>query len=232
MAVIDTLDTYWQEISHIPALSEADEQALAVRISQGDDKAVERLVTANLRYVVALARQFAEKGEVSMSDLISEGNMAMLIAARKWDPAKQPRFVAYASYSVRKAMMAALPQQGPMMTLPKSTTSTPQDLRRMSTDAPVHPGQKNTLGDMLRAGKPMTDDGAELADTSYALSQAISHLNERERDIMTHYYGIGVDDQMTMTEIAQRMDLKRERVRQIRKTAERKLRRILKNKEV
>ena len=78
----------------------------------------------------------------------------------------------------------------------------------------------------------MTDDGAELADTSYALSQAISHLNERERDIMTHYYGIGTDDQMTMAEIAQHMDLKRERVRQIRKTAERKLRRIMKNKEI
>ena len=158
--------------------------------------------------------------------------MAMLMAARKWDPAKQPRFVSYASYSVRKAMMAALPQQGPMITLPKAATATPQDLRRMSTDAPVHPGQKNTLGDMLRAGKPMTDDGAELADTSYALSQAISHLNERERDIMTHYYGIGTDDQMTMAEIAQHMDLKRERVRQIRKTAERKLRRIMKNKEI
>lgn len=213
MAVIDTLDAYWQEICRIPSLTEDEERALAVRIKQGDEKAVDRLVTANLRYVVALARQMSEHSEVSINDLISEGNVAMLVAARRWDPDKEPRFVSYAAYSVRKAMTAA---------------DEPQDIRRMSTDGPLHPGQKNTFGDMLRAGKPMTDDGAEMAETSYAISVAMNSLNERERDVMMHFYGIGTDAQMTMAEIGERMDLKRERVRQIRKTAERKLRRIMK----
>jgi RNA polymerase primary sigma factor len=74
----------------------------------------------------------------------------------------------------------------------------------------------------------MTDDGAEISETNYAITLAFDHLNERERQIMTHFYGIGTTDQMTMAEIGERMNLKRERVRQIRKTAERKMRRIMK----
>lgn len=215
MAVIDTLDAYWQDISNIKPLTAEEEKALAARIKEGDERAVDRLVTANLRYVVAMARQISEKSEVSMNDLISEGNMAMLVAAKKWDPEKEPRFVSYASYGVRKAMMAA-------------DADEPQDIKRMSTDAPLHPGQKNNFGDMLKAGKPMTDDGAELAETSYAISVAMNHLNEREQEVMKHFYGIGTDEQLTMAEIGEKMELKRERVRQIRKTAERKMRRIMK----
>ena len=215
MAVIDTLDAYWQDISNIKPLTAEEEKALAARIKEGDDRAVDRLVTANLRYVVAMARQISEKSEVSMNDLISEGNMAMLVAAKKWDSEKEPRFVSYASYGVRKAMMAA-------------DADEPQDIKRMSTDAPLHPGQKNNFGDMLKAGKPMTDDGAELAETSYAISVAMKHLNEREQEVMKHFYGIGTDEQLTMAEIGEKMKLKRERVRQIRKTAERKMRRIMK----
>ena len=163
-----------------------------------------------------------------MSDLISEGNMAMLVAAKKWEPEKEPHFVRYASYGVRKAMMAAIPQQGPMVTMPKNGMTDQRQMKRFSTDAPVHPGQTNTLGDMLKAGKPMTDDGAENNEMSYAITLAFDQLNERERRIMTHYYGIGTTEQMTMAEIGEKMNLKRERVRQIRKTAERKMRRIMK----
>jgi RNA polymerase primary sigma factor len=228
MAVIDTLEAYWQDIANIPQLSEQEESKLAERIKAGDERAVEKLVTANLRFVVAMARQLSEKGEVSMSDLISEGNMAMLLAAKKWEPEKEPHFVRYASYGVRKAMMAAIPQQGPMVTMPKNGMTDQRQMKRFSTDAPVHPGQTNTLGDMLKAGKPMTDDGAEISETNYAITLAFDQLNERERQIMTHFYGIGTTDQMTMAEIGERMNLKRERVRQIRKTAERKMRRIMK----
>lgn len=228
MAIIDTLEAYWQDIANIPQLTEQEESKLAERIKAGDVRAVERLVTANLRYVVAMARQLAEKGEVSMSDLISEGNMAMLVAAKKWEPEKEPHFVRYASYGVRKAMMAAIPQQGPMVTMPKNGMTDQRQMKRFSTDAPVHPGQTNTLGDMLKAGKPMTDDGAENNEMSYAITLAFDQLNERERRIMTHYYGIGTTEQMTMAEIGEKMNLKRERVRQIRKTAERKMRRIMK----
>lgn len=225
MAVIDK---YWEDIHNIPTLSEEEEKALARKISQGDERAIDRLVTSNLRYVVALARQMSKQGEVSMDDLISEGNMAMLLAARRWDPEKEPRFVSYASFSVKKAMTAAMAQQSPMITLPKNEAPASKDMRRMSTDAPVHPGQTNTLGDMLKAGKPMTDDGAEQADDNFAITNAMESLKEREQLVMRHFYGIGTEETMTMAEIAERMNLKRERVRQIRKTAERKMRRLMK----
>jgi RNA polymerase primary sigma factor len=226
MAVIDK---YWEDIHDIPTLSEAEEKLLAEKIAQGDDKAVDKLVTSNLRYVVALARQLSKDSEVSMDDLISEGNVAMLLAARRWNPSKDPNFVSYASQSVKKTMTAAIAQQSPMITLPKKEAAASKDMRRMSTDAPVHPGQTNTLGDMLKAGKPMTDDGAELSDDNYAITSAIAKLEEREQIIMKHFYGIGTDDTLTMAEIGEKLNLKRERIRQIRKTAERKMRRLMKH---
>ena len=113
------------------------------------------------------------------------------------------------------------------MTMPKRDAEASKGIRHFSTDTPVHPGQTNTLGDLLRAGKPDTNDMAERQEVSYALTVAMKSLNERERKVIAAYYGIGEKDSMTMAEIGQDMDLKRERVRQIRKTAERKMRRVM-----
>lgn len=227
MQKYDTLDAYWQDIHNIPSLSDTEERELAVRIQNGDDAALDRLVTANLRFVVSIARQYAEKG-LSMDDLISEGNIALMLSARKWQPKDGERFVNHAVWEVRKAMEQALPEQGTMITLPKNTKPETRDVRRFSTDAPLHPGQTNTLGDMLKAGKPMTDDAVEDKEVSFALMQALKVLNERERIIIRDFYGIGTEGHKTMAEIASERGLKRERVRQIRKTAERKMRRVMK----
>ena len=186
------------------------------------------LYGCDLPVLLVLLLQELQELRHGLLHVFVEGNMAMLLAAKKWEPEKEPHFVRYASYGVRKAMMAAIPQQGPMVTMPKNGMTDQRQMKRFSTDAPVHPGQTNTLGDMLKAGKPMTDDGAEISETNYAITLAFDQLNERERQIMTHFYGIGTTDQMTMAEIGERMNLKRERVRQIRKTAERKMRRIMK----
>lgn len=215
MAVIER---YWEEIHKIPALTEEQERELALRIKQGEEKAVDTLVTSNLKYVVAMARQMSKQTEVSMDDLISEGNIAMLMAARRWDPEKEPRFVSYAQHSVRKAMEKV-----------NGNANLNPNLNLISTDAPFHPGQRESYGDRLKAGKPMTDDGAEQSDDNYAITRAMRLLNEREQQVMQHYYGIGTTEQMTMAEIGEQMNLKRERIRQIRKTAERKMRRLMKN---
>lgn len=227
MQSIDTLEAYWQDIKNIPTLTEEQEKSLAERIQQGDERAIERLVTGNLRYVVSVARQYVDKG-LSMDDLISEGNMAMMIAARKWKPQEGQRFVNYAIHDIRKAMEQAIPSMGPMITLPKKDKKAGSDLHRMSTDAPLHPGQTNTLGDMLKAGKPMTDDEAEDNEIGYALTVAMRYLNEREKKVLMHFYAFGTEEHLTMAEIGEKLGLKRERVRQVRKTAERKMRRILK----
>ncbi len=223
----DTLDTYWQEIHNIPSLSDEEERALAERIQQGDERAADRLVTANLRFVVSIARQYADKG-VKMDDLISEGNIALMLCARKWKPQSDGRFVNFAVHDIRKAMQEALPEQGSMVTLPRKTSAESENIRRFSTDAPLHPGQTNTLGDMLKAGKPMTNDAVEDKEVSFALQQALRSLNDREKTVVRCFYGIGTTEHLTMAEIAEQIGLKRERVRQIRKTAERKMRRVMK----
>lgn len=223
----DTLDAYWQDIRNIPCLSEEEEASLAEKIKNGNERAVDKLVTANLRFVVSVARQYADKG-LSMDDLISEGNIALMTAARKWDPAQNEKFVNYAVWDIRKAMEQALPEQGSMITLPKKDNNASKQIKRFSTDAPLHPGQTNTLGDMLKAGKPMTEDEAENNEISYSLMRALHFLNDREKKVVVAFYGLGGTDHMTMAEIGEANGLKRERVRQIRKTAERKMRRALK----
>lgn len=227
MQKYDTLDAYWQDIHKIPSLSDQEERELAVRIQDGDEQALDRLVTANLRFVVSIARQYDGKG-LSMDDLISEGNIALMLSARRWQPKDGERFVNHAVWEVRKAMEQALPEQGTMITLPKTAKVEEGDVRRLSTDAPLHPGQTNTLGDMLKAGKPMTDDAVESKEVSFALTQALKVLNEREQAVIRDFYGIGTEEHKTMAEIAEERGLKRERVRQIRKTAERKMRRVMK----
>lgn len=231
MQKYDTLDAYWHDIHNIPSLTDEEERKLYEQIQAGDDKAIEKLVTSNLRYVVSIARQYAGKSdEISIDDLISEGNIALMMAARKWNPDKEPHFVNYAVYDVKKAMEQAIPAQGPMLTMPKRNPDLGKDMRKYSTDAPVHPGQTNSLGDMLKAGKPMTDDEAENDDISYSLAKVLKYLDEKEKKIIKCFYGIGTDDVKSMAEIGEEMGLKRERVRQIRKKAERRMRKLLKNK--
>lgn len=227
MKSYDILDAYWQDIKDIPVLSDEEERTLAQRIKDGDGKAVEKLVTSNLRFVVSVARQYADKG-VNIDDLISEGNLAMMVAAKKWNPKDDGRFVNYAVLDVRRAMEKALPEQGDMMTISAKGSKDAASMIRYSTDSPMRPGQTNTLGDMLKAGKPMTDDETENKELNYSLLRAMSFLNEREKMIVKAFYGIAGSEQLTMAEIAEASGFKRERVRQIRKKAERKMRRAIK----
>lgn len=228
MQSYDTLDTYWQEIHNIPQLSIEEERKLSEQIQAGNEKAIEKLVTANLRFVVSLARQYADKG-VNMTDLISEGNIALMVEARKWKPKDDERFVNHAVWAVRKAMEAAIPELGPMITLPKNGgAEEAKKMKQYSTEMPMHPGQTNTVGDMLKAGKPLTDDAAETNEISYGIVRALRFLNTREKNIIMSYYGLGGKEHLTMFEIGEELGYSRERVRQIRKTAERKMRREMK----
>lgn len=223
----DVLDRYWQEIKDIPTLTEEEEHRLAAQIQSGNERAVDRLVTANLRFVVSIARQYAND-VVGMDDLISEGNIAMMIAARKWNPQKDGRFCNYAVWDVKKAMQQALPEQGAMLTLPKNDVKAGECIKKFSTDAPLHPGQTVTFGEKLKAGKPDTQDEAESNEISYALTRALHVLNEREQIVIKAFYGLVGQEHQTMAEIGQEHGYTRERVRQIRKTAERKIRKAMK----
>lgn len=190
-------------------LTDEEERQLGERIAQGDQQALERLVTANLGFVVSVARQYQDNG-LSLDDLVSEGNLALMLAAGKWKPEKGIRFVQYAVWDIRKAIERAIEQQGNII-----------------HDAPASVGFTNSRVDMAVAkSNRNADESVSFLSADTELTGSLGCLNERERKVIILYYGLGTDA-LTMTEIAEEMGLKRERVRQIRKKAERKLRRPL-----
>lgn len=190
-------------------LTDEEERQLGERIAQGDQQALERLVTANLGFVVSVARQYQDNG-LSLDDLVSEGNLALMLAAVKWKPEKGIRFVQYAVWDIRKAIERAIEQQGNII-----------------HDAPASVGFTNSRVDMAVAkSNRNADESVSFLSADTELTGSLGCLNERERKVIILYYGLGTDA-LTMMEIAEEMGLKRERVRQIRKKAERKLRRPL-----
>ena len=189
-----------------PRLTDEEERQLGERIAQGDQQALERLVTANLGFVVSVARQYQDRG-LSLDDLVSEGNLALMLAAGKWKPEKGVRFVQYAVWDIRRAIERAIDQQ-----------------ENIIHDAPSSVGFTNSRVDMVVAKTNRNiHDEIGLSSAGSELLGSLGCLNERERKVITLYYGLGTNA-LTMIEIAMEMGLKRERVRQIRKKAERKLR--------
>ena len=190
-------------------LTDEEERQLGERIAQGDQHALERLVTANLGFVVSVARQYQDNG-LSLDDLVSEGNLALMLAAGKWKPEKGIRFVQYAVWDIRKAIERAIEQQGNII-----------------HDVPASVGFTNSRVDMAVAkSNRNADESVSFLSADMELTGSLGCLNERERKVIILYYGLGTDV-LTMMEIAEEMGLKRERVRQIRKKAERKLRKPL-----
>jgi len=189
-----------------PRLTDEEERMLGERISQGDQQALDKLVTANLGFVVSVARQYQDRG-LSLDDLVSEGNLALMLAAGKWKPEKGVRFVQYAVWDIRRAIERAIDQQ-----------------ENIIHDASSSVGFTNSRVDMVVAKTNRNiHDEIGLSSAGSELLGSLGCLNERERKVITLYYGLGTNA-LTMIEIAMEMGLKRERVRQIRKKAERKLR--------
>lgn len=199
-------------------LSEEEEMTLGLLVQHGDAKALDRLITANIGFVVYVARQYQNHG-LSLDDLVSEGNLAMMLAAKKWNPEKGVRFVQYAVWDIRKALAQAVERQG--------GTVGGKDFSEVSLDAPCKAGGLTTYADRMKSRDDKNaNEEAYIASFGYGLMEGIGVLNERERQVIMLYYGIGCDA-VTMAEIGEKMSLKRERVRQIRKKAERKLRKPL-----
>ena len=189
----NTLNIYLDEIGAKSLLSEDEERRLAARIHAGDERALNKLIEANLRFVVAIARQYQNKG-LPIDDLISEGNIGLMKAARKYDGERGVRFVNYAVVFVRQQIEKALKLES-------------AELR-------------------VENMKDVRDDNS--SDVADGVEYSLSSLNERELKVVTAYFGIG-QERLTMAEIAEDMNLRRERVRQIRNKAIRKLK---KNKKI
>ncbi len=256
-----SLDKYLQEIGREELLSVDEEVELAQRIRQGDERALDRLVCANLRFVVSVAKQYQNQG-LSLPDLINEGNVGLIKAAQKFDETRGFKFISYAVWWIRQSILQALAEQSRIVRLPlnqvgslnkinKAISKFEQDFQRKpsseelseildidvdkisesvsvngrhtSLDAPFSDSEDNSLMDVLTdSDAPNTDSSLNQESRCVVVDRGLSQLSQRERDILKMFFGIG-GQEMTLEEIALKFDLTRERVRQIKEKAIRRL---------
>ncbi len=228
------MNKYLDEIGREKLLTEAEEQRLSERIKKGDERALNRLVEANLRFVVSIARQYQGQG-LSMDDLVSEGNIGLMKAARNFDASRGIRFVGYAVVHVRRQIEKALKAENAVtiggVTYSGGNTAPnglAQGRQTRSVDAPL--GAKNNmslLSVLADANVTMADERLHSEAMERATEEALDSLQGRESTVINAWFGIG-QESLTMAEIAEDMGLKRERVRQIRDRAIRRLRKAYK----
>ena len=205
------LDMYFDELSRHEVLGREEERELLVQAKQGSRQAVDRLVTGNLRLVVAIARQYDGQG-VSLADLINEGNIGLIQAVTNW---QEGTLAPQADRLIRKHITKLIEQMQPTLTPP---------LRSMSVDAPLRRNDRLTMLDIMPDDEvPASDSGVEHALAVDEMVRRMDRLNEREKAVVAAVYGIG-REQATLAEVAQELGIKRERARQIRNKALRAMR--------
>ena len=257
-----SLDKYLQEIGKEDLITVEEELELAQRIRKGDQKALEKLTRANLRFVVSVAKQYQNQG-LSLPDLINEGNLGLIKAAEKFDETRGFKFISYAVWWIRQSILQALAEQSRIVRLPLNQVGSlnkinkafsrfeqenerrpsPEELadsldlpaekvadtlrvsgRHISVDAPFVEGEDNSLLDVLvNDDSPIADRTLINESLSTEVERALSTLTERERDIIKLFFGINTQE-MTLEEIGEKFGLTRERVRQIKEKAIRRLR--------
>ena len=257
------LDQYLQEIGQIDLLTPDQEVELARRIKQGDDEALHQMVRANLRFVVSVAKRYQGQG-LTLADLINEGNYGLIKAAQRFDETRGFKFISYAVWWIRQAILQALAEQARTVRLPLNRIGTISKIRKasarlaqtykrppnveelaeeldlppqkvedalrhqarsLSMDEPFGEEDENSLLDVLEDAEDAPPDEA-LVDGSVKedIERALATLSPREAEITRLYFGIGREQSMTLEEIGQEYELTRERVRQIKEKALRKLR--------
>jgi RNA polymerase primary sigma factor len=223
-----TLSAYLREIGKLPRLTVDEERALGARIQQQrDEDALGRLVEANLRFVVAYAKRYRGHG-VSFLDLIHEGNLGLIEAARRFDPSRNVKFITYAVWWIRESMMHVLSDQVRAVSFPpKLFASLGHGGEDVSLSEPLERERQNgrALGDLLPLDQtPIEEDIMRRADAD-ELAQALRDLNGKEREVVRLRFGLEDDEPRTLQQVGDRLHLSRERVRQIEAIAKAKLRR-------
>ena len=245
----ESLEKYLQEIGREELLSTDEEVELAQRIRKGDRKALDRLTKANLRFVVSVAKQYQNQG-MSLPDLINEGNLGLIKAAEKFDETRGFKFISYAVWWIRQSILQAIAEQSRIVRVPLNQVGSVNKINRMlnkfdqekvdeammvntrhvSVDAPFVDGEDNSLLDVLVNDEaPMADRQLVIESLRSEIAAVLKTLNERERNVITAFYGIG-QPEMTLEEIGNKFGLTRERVRQIKEKAIRRLRNSTNNK--
>lgn len=264
-----SLDKYLLEIGKEELITAQDEVDLAIRIKQGDQKALEKLVKANLRFVVSVSKQYQNQG-LTLPDLINEGNLGLIKAAQRFDETRGFKFISYAVWWIRQSILQALAEQARIVRLPLNQVGsinkinktfakleqeyerepTAEELaqvleipvekitetykvsgRSVSMDAPFAEGEDGTLLDVLEDEQSDTTD-SDLMNESLQreIERSLATLTDRECDVVKLFFGIGRHHGLTLEEIGSQFHLTRERVRQIKEKAIRRLRHTSRSK--
>ena len=223
----NNLDRYLDDIGQTTLLSDNEERLLSERIKQGDQKALGRLVEANLRFVVKLASQYRGRG-LQMDDLVSEGNIGLMTAAARYDGSRGLRFVKFAAPYVRRQIERAIDQQNGTLKAVGETVRS--QTRTLSVDAPLgYRSNVSLLSVLVNSDAPLADERVYSEAIEHAVEFALLTLSERESQVVTRFYGLDCEYE-TMAEIGDELGLKRERVRQIRNRAIRRLKKSYRQK--
>jgi RNA polymerase primary sigma factor len=266
-----SLDKYLQEIGKVDLLDPEEEIDLARRIKKGDQKALEKLTKANLRFVVSVAKQYQNQG-LSLGDLINEGNLGLIKAAKRFDETRGFKFISYAVWWIRQSILQALAEQSRIVRLPlnrvgalnkigKAFSTLEQEFERepsaselaeeldmslfevadtlkisgrhLSMDAPFAQGEDNRLLDVIQDERtPLPDHALIKESLSKEVERALGTLTEREAEVIRLYFGLGREHSLTLEEIGEKFQLTRERVRQIKEKAIRRLRHASRSKQL
>jgi RNA polymerase primary sigma factor len=269
-----SLDRYLQEIGKFELLTAQDEIELTRKIKRGEGKpvdskeykearrALEKLIKANLRFVVSVAKQYQNQG-LSLGDLINEGNLGLIKAAKRFDETRGFKFISYAVWWIRQSILQALAEQSRIVRLPLNRVGTLNKIgkafsqleqeyerdpsteelaqildmnageitdtlkiagRHISVDAPFAQGDDNRLLDVLQNDSHRPDHGLMRESLCIEVERSLSALTPREADVIRSYFGIGMENPLTLEEIGEKFKLTRERVRQIKEKAIRRLR--------
>ena len=260
-----SLDKYLSDISKIELLTPEEEAELASRIRQGDQDALEKLTKANLRFVVSVAKQYQNQG-LSLSDLINEGNVGLIKAAKRFDETRGFKFISYAVWWIRQSILQAIVEYSRIVRLPVNKITTFNKVQRVYASflqeferEPTH----EELADLLNLPVKVVKDALSMnskcisfdapvnnedTDTSFIdlfvvfddegttdikllkeslvkdVDSGLDILPAREKEILKAYYGLNGNEEMSLDEISDMFGLTKERVRQIKERAIRKLR--------
>lgn len=259
----ESLEKYLQEIGRVEMISPEEEVRLATLIKQGDQKALDKLTKANLRFVVSVAKQYQNQG-LTLPDLINEGNLGLIKAAQRFDETRGFKFISYGVWWIRQSIMQALAEQSRIVRLPlnkvgltnrisRTFSQLEQEFERaptveeiaevlnidieevsatlrmasrhVSMDSPLSDGEESTLIDVLVNGNAESADQQIIFNDSLKqeIQRSLTLLTPRQKEVICYFYGIGVDEPVSLEDLGLKYGLTRERVRQIKDKALEKL---------